>query len=52
MELEAILAIFFGMLFTFSEGLALIPWVKSNSIFQLIQNILKSLAGKNAPKSE
>jgi hypothetical protein len=33
-------------LFAISEGLSLIPSVKSNGIFQLIFNILKYLAGK------
>ena len=29
-----------------SEGIAQLPSVKSNSIFQLIQNILKKIVGK------
>ena len=29
-----------------SEGLSLIPSVKSNGIFQLLNGLLKSLAGK------
>jgi hypothetical protein len=29
-----------------SEALSLIPAIKSNGIFQLIYNLLKSLAGK------
>lgn len=35
-----------GALFAISEALALIPQLKSNSIFQLIQNALKKLLGK------
>lgn len=43
-----ILAVLFGV----SEALAGIPQVKSNSVFQLIFNILKSLAGNDqAPKA-
>jgi hypothetical protein len=33
-------------LLAISECLALIPSVKSNGVFQLIVNLLKSLAGK------
>lgn len=33
-------------LFAISEALAFIPKVKSNGIFQLAVNILKTLAGK------
>jgi len=40
------MAILFGVLFGISEALALIPQVKSNSVFQLIQQILAMLAGK------
>lgn len=43
------LAIIFGVLWTISEGLSMIPKVKSNGIFQLIYNTLKTLAGKNNP---
>lgn len=35
-----------GALFAISEALALIPQLKSNSIFQFIQNALKKLLGK------
>jgi hypothetical protein len=35
-----------GALFAVSEALALIPNIKSNSIFQLIFNGLKSVVGK------
>ena len=42
MMLPAIL----GALLALSEVLALIPSVKSNSIFQLLWNILKSAVGK------
>lgn len=41
-----VLMVIFGVLFGISEALALIPAIKSNSIFQLIYNILKKLAGK------
>lgn len=33
-------------LFAISEALAVIPVVQSNSVFQLIVNILKTLLGK------
>ena len=36
----------FAVLFAISEMIALIPGVKSNSIFQLIYNWLKGAAGK------
>jgi hypothetical protein len=35
-----------GALWAVSEALALIPSIKSNSVFQLIQNGLKKLLGK------
>ena len=35
-----------GVLFGLSETLALVPFIKSNSVFQLIYNTLKGLAGK------
>jgi hypothetical protein len=35
-----------GVLLAISEALALIPSLKSNSVFTLIWNILKTLAGK------
>lgn len=41
-EFEIIL----GALLAVSEALALIPSLKSNSIFQLIGNVLKKLSGK------
>lgn len=37
-----VLAVLLGV----SESLALIPQVKSNSIFQLVSNVLKTLTGK------
>jgi hypothetical protein len=40
------LMMIFAVLFGISEALALIPAIKSNSLFQLIYNILKTLAGK------
>ena len=39
-------AVVFGALFAISEVIALIPGVKSNSIFQLVTEALKKLAGK------
>lgn len=42
-------ALIFGVLWGVSEALALIPWVKSNSIFTLIYNLLKSVAGPKLP---
>lgn len=36
----------FGALFAISELVALIPSVKSNSVFQLVVDALKKLAGK------
>jgi len=42
LDLTTIFAVLFGL----SEVIALIPGVKSNSVFQLIFNTLKSLAGK------
>ena len=35
-----------GILFAISEGLAQIPQVKANSIFQAVFNVLKILKGK------
>jgi hypothetical protein len=35
-----------GLLFAISEVVGIIPNVKANSIFQLIYNTLKKLAGK------
>lgn len=40
------LTLIFGVAFGISEALAAIPQIKSNSIFQLVGNILKVLAGK------
>lgn len=42
-------ALVLGLLFMLSEVLALIPGIQSNSIFQLIQNGLKSLWAKLFP---
>ena len=39
-------AIIAGALLAVSEALSLIPAVKANGIFQLVVNIIKSLAGK------
>ena len=35
-----------GALLAVSEALALIPSVKSNSVFQLIQKLIKKILGK------
>ena len=40
------IAIICGCLFAISEVLAAIPALKSNSIFQIIQSILKAIVGK------
>jgi hypothetical protein len=40
------IAVILGALFAVSEALALIPAVKSNSIFQLIASAIKKIAGK------
>lgn len=40
------LTIILAALLAVSEALALIPGLKSDSVFQLIVNILKTLAGK------
>lgn len=44
------LAIIFGVLFGISEALSMIPALKSNGIFQMVLNILKTLAGSGSPK--
>lgn len=38
--------IFLGLALAISEALALIPAIKSNSIFQLVVNLIKKVAGK------
>ena len=38
--------IILAALLAISEALSLIPQVKSNGVFQVIYNLLKSLAGK------
>lgn len=43
---QANLLIVFGVLFGISEALAMIPAIKSNSVFELIFGLLKKLAGK------
>jgi hypothetical protein len=35
-----------GFLFALSEVLALIPSIKSNSVFQLVVNVLKKVSNK------
>lgn len=44
----------FGVLWSISEALALIPGVQSNSVFQLIYNGLKALSGlfKQTPPAD
>ena len=39
-------ALVFGVLFGISEALSLVPWIRSNGVFQIIYNALKRLAGK------
>ena len=38
--------IILAALLAVSEALSLIPQVKSNGVFQIVHNLLKSLAGK------
>lgn len=40
------LSVILGAALAVSEALALIPGLQSNSIFQLIVNVLKSLSGQ------
>ena len=40
------MTILFGVLFGVSELLALIPGVQANSVFELVFNSLKTLAGQ------
>jgi hypothetical protein len=44
------LSIIIGGLLALSEMLSLIPGVKANSIFQMLWNMLKLLAGEKEPK--
>lgn len=44
--MESVFIAVLGVLFAISEALSLIPAVKSNGIFQLIANILKTLLGR------
>lgn len=41
----------FGVLFGVSEALALVPAIKSNSVFQVILGLLAKLSGKQVPPS-
>ena len=43
------LVLILGVLFGLSEVLAMIPGIKSNSVFQMIYNSLKFLKGKFLP---
>ena len=45
-----IVLVVLGILLALSEGLALIPSLASNSVFQLIVNIIKKLAEILKPK--
>jgi hypothetical protein len=42
----ALVSMVLGILFLVSEGLAYIPSVKSNGVFQLIQNLIVGLKDK------
>lgn len=46
-HLDEILLFLFGI----SELMASIPWIKANSVFQLITNIIKKLLGKSDQSS-
>ncbi|MEW6654737.1 MAG: hypothetical protein AB1394_14895 [Bacteroidota bacterium] len=35
-----------AFLLALSEALSMIPWVKANGVFQLIYNVIKTIAGK------
>lgn len=43
---QATIMMVLSVLFGVSEALALIPALKSNSVFQLVFNIIKALSGK------
>lgn len=45
-------ALIFGVLFALSEGLAQIPMIKANSVFQLIVSILSALKGAFLPPAQ
>jgi len=45
MDASTQIAIVLGAALAISEALSLIPAVKSNGVFQMISNIIKSLAG-------
>lgn len=45
-----IILVVLGVLLAISEGLALIPGLASNSVFQLVINIIKKLAEALKPK--
>jgi len=47
MDWSVSLPLILGAALAISEALALWPAVQSNSIFQVVVNVLKSLAGKN-----
>ena len=41
------LTIILGLLFSASELLAKIPYVKANSVFEAVQNVIKDLKARN-----
>ncbi len=45
------LAVIMGCLFAIDQALASIPSIKSNSVFQLISNIIAYLAQKKPPSA-
>jgi len=44
--MESNTVVILAALFAISEALALIPQIKSNSVFQFLFNLLKTLIGK------
>lgn len=49
--MQANLTLVLGVLLGLSEALALLPFFKSNSVFQLIVNFLKSVKDFLGPKA-
>jgi hypothetical protein len=45
MSVMEIILLVLGCLFAMSEVLASVSFIKANSVFQLVQNILKALVG-------
>jgi hypothetical protein len=52
MELMTIVAVILGSLLSLSEILSLIPGIKSNGIFQLIVNSIRSIKDALFPKKD